>query len=99
MLVECRARESRSNSNDFLHALEREKKKERERKREGKGVYGHFLGRFGRGEQGTKILELWMKESMGTFWWLFEELKAGQQRQRERERERTRFSLLISETR
>jgi hypothetical protein len=53
MLVEYRARESRRNSNDF-HALKRGG---------GEGAYGHSLGRFrfGRGKQGTKILEWWMK--------------------------------------
>lgn len=51
-----RGRESRKNSNYFL-AL----KRERERGGERKVVYGHFLGRFGRRKQGTKILELWMK--------------------------------------
>jgi hypothetical protein len=60
MLAECRARESRRSSNDF-HELKREREKERDTAKKGKGVYNHFLGRFGRGKQGTKILELWMK--------------------------------------
>lgn len=88
MLVECRARESRKNSNDF-HAL----KKERERER--KGAYGHFLGRFGRGKQGTKILELWMKA-----WVLFGGCLRNSRQKEEKERgKKTRFSHLISETR